>query len=361
VLATLPHDTTSFTEGLQRDGTTLWEGTGLAGLSELRELDPTTGAVVRSAPLPGKLWGEGVAVTGDTIWQLTYQDGVALQWDKATLKVKKQVALTGEGWGLCFDGNRLVQSDGSATLRFRNPTTFAQTGALTVTLDGGSGPMEVLVGTAPTTVEVEVSSPGYDVINNVGSRLVLGGYGGDRGFLEPDEGQYSQPEEVFAWCGGAVLLSARYLRDVGTFDDRYFMYYEDTDLSWRGRLAGWRYCYVPSSVVRHEHAASSKEGSTLFMHFVERNRFLTLARNAPWSMFAEASYVYLRDTAVILDRDVVRRVRHRARPAPGFALRRLRAYAGFVKLLPETLRTRRAQGASAADRAGIVERWGVPQ
>ena len=71
------------------------------------------------------------------------------------------------------------------------------------------------------------------------------------------------------------------------------------------------------------------------MHYVERNRFLTLARNAPWSMFAEASYVYLRDTAVILDRDVVRRVRHRSRPAPGFALRRLRAYAGFLKLLPD--------------------------
>ena len=50
--------------------------------------------------------------------------------------MKKQVALTGEGWGLCYDGTRLVQSDGSATLRFRNPTTFAQTGALTVTLDG---------------------------------------------------------------------------------------------------------------------------------------------------------------------------------------------------------------------------------
>jgi hypothetical protein len=78
-------------------------------------------------------------------------------------------------------------------------------------------------------------------------------------------------------------------------------------------------------------------------------------------MFAEASYEYLRDTAVIFDRDVVRRLRHRARPSPGFALRRLRAYAGFVKLLPETLRTRREQHASAADRAGIVEQWGVPR
>ncbi len=230
-----------------------------------------------------------------------------------------------------------------------------------VRLSAGGDVLEVTVGETPTWHQVPTGGSTYDVINNVGSRLVLGGYGGDRGFLEPDAGQYAQPEEVFAWCGGAVLLSARYLREVGTFDDRYFMYYEDTDLSWRGRLAGWRYCYVPESVVRHEHAASSKEGSALFMHYVERNRFLTLARNAPWSMLAEASYVYLRDTAVILDRDVVRRMRHRSRPAPAFALRRLRAYAGFLKLFPATLRTRRAQHASASDRAGIVERWGVPQ
>jgi GT2 family glycosyltransferase len=230
-----------------------------------------------------------------------------------------------------------------------------------VRLSAGGAPREVRVGETPTWHQVPARGPTYDVINNVGSRLVLGGYGGDRGFLEPDDGQYSQSEEVFAWCGGSVLLSTRYLRDVGIFDDRYFMYYEDTDLSWRGRLAGWRYAYVPESVVRHEHAASSKEGSELFTHFVERNRFLTLARNAPWSMFAEASYEYLRDTAVIFDRDVVRRVRHRSRPAPGFALRRLRAYAGFLKLLPRTLETRRRQHASAAERADIVARWGVPR
>jgi GT2 family glycosyltransferase len=267
---------------------------------------------------------------------------------------------------------QLVWTAGRAELRI--PVEAGQTppeavelelsaeGEKVVRLAAGSETVEVTVGETPAWYQVPVGeAPTYDVINNVGSRLVLGGYGGDRGFLEPDEGQYAQAEDVFAWCGGAVLLSVRYLRDVGIFDDRYFMYYEDTDLSWRGRLAGWRYRYVPDSVVRHEHAASSKEGSALFMHFVERNRFTTLARNAPWSMFAEASYEYLRDTAVIFDRDVVRRLRHRARPSPGFALRRLRAYAGFVKLLPETLRTRREQHASAADRAGIVEQWGVPR
>jgi GT2 family glycosyltransferase len=229
----------------------------------------------------------------------------------------------------------------------------------TVRLSAGGPVVEVGVGERPSWHRVTLAGPAYDVINNVGSRLVLGGYGGDRGFLEPDRGQYAEPEDVFAWCGGAVLLSVRYLRDVGIFDDRYFMYYEDTDLAWRGRLAGWRYRYVPESVVRHEHAASSKEGSALFTHFVERNRFLTLARNAPWSMVTEASYVYLRDTAVIFDRDVVRRVLHRGRPSPGFVLLRLRAYAAFVKLLPTTLRTRRRQRSSPTERAQIVERWAV--
>jgi len=228
-------------------------------------------------------------------------------------------------------------------------------------LSGGGTTVEAAVAEKPSWHRVPLAGRAYDVINNVGSRLVLGGYGGDRGFLEPDVGQYEQPEEVFAWCGGAVLLSVRYLRDVGIFNERYFMYYEDTDLAWRGRIAGWRYRYVPESVVRHVHAASSKEGSKLFVHFVERNRFLTLARNAPWWMLAEASYVYLRDTAVIFERDCLRRLIRRARPSPGLVKLRLRAYAGFLKLLPTTLVARWRQHASTADREEIVRRWAVPQ
>ena len=210
MLASLPHDTTSFTEGLQRDGTTLWEGTGLAGMSELRELDPDTGALVRSAPLPGKLWGEGIAVTGDTIWQLTYQDGVALLWDKATLKVKKQVALTGEGWGLCYDGTRLVQSDGSATLRFRNPATFAQTGALTVTLDGKPVPQlnelecaggQVWANVWPTTQLVR--------INPASGRVTAKVDGG--GLLTPEQAQGTDVMNGITWLGGdEYLVTGKY-------------------------------------------------------------------------------------------------------------------------------------------------------
>ena len=120
VLVTLPHDTTAFTEGLQRDGTTLWESTGLAGESEMRELDPTTGAVAGRRRCPGAC-GARASRWSATDLAADLQDGVALAVGRATLTVRRQVAMTGEGWGLCSDGARLVQSDGTATLRFRDP------------------------------------------------------------------------------------------------------------------------------------------------------------------------------------------------------------------------------------------------
>ena len=136
IIATIPHDRTAFTEGLQLADGVLYEGTGLPARSELRELDPATGAVRRAAPLPGALFGEGIAVVGDRVWQLTYRDGVALEWDRATLTVRRQVPLPGEGWGLCFDGTRLIQSDGTDQLRFRDPESFVELGAVAVTRDG---------------------------------------------------------------------------------------------------------------------------------------------------------------------------------------------------------------------------------
>jgi glutaminyl-peptide cyclotransferase len=135
VVAEQPHDRTAFTEGLELAGDVLYEGTGLAGHSQLRELDPATGAVRRTADLPDGMFGEGVTVVGPRIWQLTYQDGFALEWDRAGLTVQRRVPITGEGWGLCFDGTRLVRTDGTARLRFHDPATFAETGSVPVTLD----------------------------------------------------------------------------------------------------------------------------------------------------------------------------------------------------------------------------------
>ena len=136
VLAEIPHDTTAWTQGLEFDGPALYEGTGIAGESQVRELDPATGAVRRSAAAPKNYYGEGITVVGDRIWELTWRDGVAVEWDKATLTPLREVPVTGEGWGLCGDGARLVRSDGTDRLHFHDPATFAETGSVAVTRDG---------------------------------------------------------------------------------------------------------------------------------------------------------------------------------------------------------------------------------
>jgi glutaminyl-peptide cyclotransferase len=136
VLAQIPHDPGAYTEGFELDGDTLYEGTGLVGKSELRAVDPETGAVRRAVPLPADYFGEGITVVGDRIWQLTYQDGVAIEWDKASLTPLREVPVSGDGWGLCHDGDRFIRSDGTGRLRFHDLATFAESGGVTVTRDG---------------------------------------------------------------------------------------------------------------------------------------------------------------------------------------------------------------------------------
>ncbi|MFP5019631.1 glutaminyl-peptide cyclotransferase [Pseudonocardia phyllosphaerae] len=146
VLAELPHDTTAFTQGLELRGGTLYEGTGREGLSQLRTLDPATGALRDARPLPGELFGEGLTVSGGSIWQLTWKDGVALEWDRASLTLRRTVPLDGQGWGLCrqeLPGGavRMIRSDGSDRLRFHDATDLAETAPpVPVTLNGAPVP-----------------------------------------------------------------------------------------------------------------------------------------------------------------------------------------------------------------------------
>ena len=138
VVQRLPHDRTAFTEGLELVDGVLYEGTGLEGRSTIRAVDPATGAVRQQTDLPGKLFGEGITVVGQTIWQLTYRDGIAIQRDRATLAELRRTSVTGEGWGLCYDAaaKRLVMSDGTDRLTFRDPQTFQPIGEVRVTSGG---------------------------------------------------------------------------------------------------------------------------------------------------------------------------------------------------------------------------------
>lgn len=138
VVEVLPHDTTAFTQGLELVDGVLYEGTGLVGRSSVRATDPRTGAVRTQVDLPDPLFGEGITVVDDSLWQLTWQDGVAVQRDRSTLAERRRVAYDGEGWGLCHDraGGRLVMSDGSDRLVFRDPDTFDVTGEVRVSAAG---------------------------------------------------------------------------------------------------------------------------------------------------------------------------------------------------------------------------------
>ncbi len=196
------------------------------------------------------------------------------------------------------------------------------------------------VGPEPQWVDVAVPAEPFDVINNVGSNLFAGGYGGDRGFLEVDEGQYDEPAEVFAWCGGAVLLRRSYLDAVGLFDERLFLYYEDTDLAWRGRLRGWTYWYEPTAVVRHRHSASSGVGSPVFTYYTQRNRLLVLAKNAPAKLAWRSGLGEMRRLIGVYVRHYLIRPLTLRLPARAEVEQRRRVSVGYLRLLPAMLADR---------------------
>jgi glutaminyl-peptide cyclotransferase len=137
VVASFPHDREAYTQGLLLHQGRFYESTGLVGRSTLRRVIPNTGEVEWRFTLAGNLFGEGLALVNDRFIQLTWQNNVAMIFD---LDFNRQGTFDyqGEGWGLCYDGTRLVMSDGSSKLFFRNPQTFALLGEVSVTRGGSA-------------------------------------------------------------------------------------------------------------------------------------------------------------------------------------------------------------------------------
>jgi len=140
VINTYPHDPDAFTQGLVYIDGGFYEGTGLKGSSSLRKVDLETGTVEDIHNLNSDYFGEGIAVWQDSIIQLTWQDNVAFVYNADTLDPTGiTYSYTTEGWGLTHDGDRLIMSDGTATLYFRDPDTFGLLG--TVDVHAESGPV----------------------------------------------------------------------------------------------------------------------------------------------------------------------------------------------------------------------------
>lgn len=318
-------------------------------------LETTAARAGRGDPRALGVMVSGLRVDGDDAWRSAQlaSGGYGAETSSATSASGGRYEWTSERAVVRIPVVRGASLPGTVQIR------LSAIGAKRVTVTSGSTQTQLAVDDTPAWLTVGLDGVPYDLVNNAGSVVAPDGYGADRGFGEPVEEWRAGPDgdgrDVFAWCGGAVLLRPSYLADVGLFDERFFLYYEDTDLSWRGQARGWRYRYVPSAVVRHLHAASSIEGSERFAFCTERNRLLMLFKNAPRSVVLGALWAFKRQTYDALRRDVLTAVVRRRRPNVVPVRRRLRALVGFAWMAPRLAwaraRIRREQTVSDADLA----------
>lgn len=146
----------------------------------------------------------------------------------------------------------------------------------------------------------QIKKDSQDKIQNAGIFVFQDGYGRDIGsivrysqqYFEFDQRQYNERREVYAACGAAVLYNKKILKKIGYFDENFFMYYEDLEISERARLLGYKIIYEPKAVVRHYHALSSKEWSPFFIYHVEKGRLLHVLYNFPLRIFIR-EYLYM--------------------------------------------------------------------
>jgi GT2 family glycosyltransferase len=226
---------------------------------------------------------------------------------------------------------------------------------VTLTWAGGSAVLPVTTSMAEQSFTVARGAQAVDVVNNVGSIVFEAGYGADRGYQDVDDGRYDTPQDVFALCGCAVAFRTEAGRSVGWFDDDFFLYYEDTDLSWRLRAAGWTIRYEPTAVVRHIHSASSVEWSPTFVFHTDRNRLLMLVKNATAKRAAREVARYPLTTGSMALRTVRTAARARSRPAVRPTLMRLKVFLSFLRLLPAMLAKRRSTDQTVPRRE--LEKW----
>ena len=131
VVRTYPHDPTAFTQGLYLEDGVCWESTGKEGKSTIRKYDLASGKIIKNVDLPPREFGEGCAVVGDRLYQLTWKNGICHVYDRELNKIK-DFEYRGQGWGLTYDGTDLIMSDGTSRIYFIDPETFENKRMITV-------------------------------------------------------------------------------------------------------------------------------------------------------------------------------------------------------------------------------------
>ena len=121
VINIYPHDRNAFTQGLVFGNGFLYEGTGLRGQSTLRRVELETGNILKTRLIPDQLFGEGVTIYENRIIQLTWQSNIGFVYDKESFELLQEFNYSTEGWGITYDGERLIMSDGTSTLHYLDP------------------------------------------------------------------------------------------------------------------------------------------------------------------------------------------------------------------------------------------------
>ena len=146
----------------------------------------------------------------------------------------------------------------------------------------------------PKLLATPPRADGMVLVNSVGVELGRDGAGRDIGLGEPDGPQFAGAHDLDLFTGGAVLLRAEFLRDVGLFDERFFLYYEDVDLGLRGRRRGWRYRFSGASTVHHAGGVSTSKAAGHTAYLRERNRLWILIRHRPLGDLARGTWLSAR-------------------------------------------------------------------
>ena len=290
---------------------------------------------------------DGVEVTAKVLWEsatfgLEHAGAESFRWTRPDGEVLVPVPFDRAPDGKLLEPARITLSV------IADRTKPAQFNGMQATLD------ESL-----TTVEVVLpeGTAAMDVVNNAGGIVFADGYGADRGFQQIDSGQYDESQEVFTACGNGMAIRTEVGRAVDWFDDDFFMYYEDTDLSWRIRSRGYAIRYQPDAVLRHIHAASSEEWSPRFVFHVDRNRMLMLTKDASARLALRAVVRYPLTAASMALRAIVEALRVRHRPAVRPHVLRARVFGSYLRLLPRMLARRVAVSRTATVPRAELESW----
>jgi GT2 family glycosyltransferase len=310
------------------------------------DADPEVAAAVPKVLLEGRF--HELVLDAAATWRPGRGDGRALAWQPRALEVDGEDVLgaaqlvegfwepgRGGRWAGSHSVLRVPAGAGARVARLqlatppRRPVDLTVNGGTTVHVEPGTHWCELPLEGDPVTV-----------IANAGNVRDGHGYGADRGWLEVDRGQYDTPADVVAWSGGAVLLRSTHLEEVGRFDERLFLYYEDLELSLRGAAAGWRFRYEPASVVEHRQGSSASRDVTRSERLKERNRLLVVARHDGLGRFLVELARFVGITLAYVRREIVAPPLRGDAPCGWLTEVRGLALAGALVRAPGMLRSR---------------------